>query len=44
MNVEEFAANIETVADGILLSSSVQDPRQAMLQTLQIYKVATKVN
>lgn len=40
MNIEEFAANIESVAEGIMLSSSVQSPKQIMQQTLHIYKMA----
>ncbi|MDU0353429.1 TetR/AcrR family transcriptional regulator [Paraglaciecola aquimarina] len=44
LSIEEFAANIESVAEAIMLSSSVQAPKSFTLQTLQVYEVATSIN
>jgi AcrR family transcriptional regulator len=41
---EEFATNIESVAEGLMLSSSVHDPRQAMKTALRIYEVASAID
>lgn len=43
LSIKDFAVNIEAVAEGIMLLSSVQDPRQVMQQTLYIYEVASSV-
>lgn len=44
LSIDAFAKNIESVAEGIMLSSSVQNPRQIMQQTLHIYKMACVVS
>ncbi|MCF2947387.1 TetR/AcrR family transcriptional regulator [Paraglaciecola aquimarina] len=41
--VEDFAANIESVAESIMLSSAIQDSRQTLQKTLDVYKVASWV-
>ncbi|WP_158972565.1 TetR/AcrR family transcriptional regulator [Paraglaciecola sp. L3A3] len=44
LTIEEFATNVESVAEVIMLSNSVHQPRESMLKTMQIYKVATSIN
>ena len=40
---EDFALNIESVAEGVMLSNSIDTPVQAMQTTLRIYEIASAV-
>ncbi|MBU3001756.1 helix-turn-helix domain-containing protein [Paraglaciecola arctica] len=44
LSTYEFAKNVESVAEGIMLSSSVDDPNETMRTTLRIYQIASEVN
>lgn len=43
LSCEELASNIEHLAEGIMLSSSTNDPKHVVKTTLHIYEVASKV-
>ncbi|MEP1445872.1 MAG: helix-turn-helix domain-containing protein [Paraglaciecola sp.] len=43
LSPEEFATNLESVAGGIMLSSSLEDPTEEMKTTLRIYQVASMI-
>ncbi|MGJ8679547.1 TetR/AcrR family transcriptional regulator [Paraglaciecola sp.] len=44
LSIDDFAANVESVAEGIMLSSAILDTKHTLRKTLHVYKVASEVN